>query len=114
MLGVQLNKNQARGNADALVIEVDEASRNNEYRGNVYVAGRMEGHEPTSEETFEESFSPGWFAKFPSAMSHKPSDYAPTSEAPFAGKGTRLDDAPKDRNGAERGDETTPGPIELR
>jgi hypothetical protein len=113
VLGVQLNKNQARGNADALVIEVDEASRNNEYRGNVYVAGKMEGHEPTSEETVEESFSPGWFAKFPSAMSHTPGDYTPTSEAPFAGKATRFDDAPKDRNGQERGDATTPGPIEL-
>jgi hypothetical protein len=113
VLGVQLNENQARGNADALVIEVDEASRNNEYRGNFYVAGRMEGHEPTSEETFEESFSSGWFAKFPSAMSHAPGDYVPTSEAPFASKVSRFDDAPKDRNGRERGEETTPGPIEL-
>ena len=34
--------------------------------------------------------------------------------APFAGKATRFDDAPKDRNGQERGDETTAGPIELR
>jgi hypothetical protein len=47
-------------------------------------------------------------------MSHGPSDYAPTSKAPFAGKGTRFDDAPQDRNVQERGDETTPGPIELR
>jgi hypothetical protein len=73
----------------------------------------MEGHEPTSEETVEESFSPGWFAKFPSAMSHTPGDYAPTSEAPFAGKATRFDDARKDRDGRERADATTPGPIEL-
>jgi hypothetical protein len=113
VLGVQLGKKQARGNADSLLIEVDEASRNNEYRGNFYVAGRMEGHEPTSEETFEDSFSPGWFAKFPTAMSHAPGDYAPTGDAPFAGKGSRFDDAPRDRNGQERGEGTTPGPIEL-
>jgi hypothetical protein len=42
----------------------------------------MEGHEPTSHETFEESFSTGWFAKFPTAISHTPGDYAPTGEAP--------------------------------
>jgi hypothetical protein len=38
---------------------------------------------------------------------------APTAEAPFAGNGDRFDEAPQDRNGADRGDETTPGPVEF-
>ncbi len=114
LLGVQLNKNQARGDAAALLMEVDQASRDNAYRGNVYVAGRMEGHEPTREETFEASFSPGWFAKFPMTIGHDPDSYAPTGKAPFVGKGRRQEDAPKDLNGTERSEATTAGPIEPR
>ena len=67
VLGVQVNDGEARGNPAALLMEVDETSRNNVYRGNLYVSGKFEGHEPNGEETSEEEFLPGWFTKFPAA-----------------------------------------------
>ncbi len=114
VLGIQVNDGEARGNPAALLLEVDEASRNNAYRGNLYVAGKFEGYEPNGEEMSEPEFLPGWFAKFPTAASDKVSGFKPTAEAPFLGKGTRSDDAPNDRNGTERGDEVDLGPIQSR
>ena len=112
VLGIQVNDGEARGNPSALLVEVDEASRNNAYRGNLYVSGKFEGYEPNGEETSEQEFLPGWFAKFPTAARDKVSGFKPTAEAPFLAKGKRSDDAPTDRNGTERGDDVDLGPIE--
>ena len=112
VLGIQVNDGEARGNPAALLMEVDEASRNNAYRGNFYVSGKFEGYEPNGDETSEQEFQSGWFAKFPVGAKDKVSGFKPTAEAPFLGKGTRSDDAPNDRNGTERGDEVDLGPIQ--
>ena len=113
VLGIQVNDGEVRGNPGALLMEVDEASRNNAYRGNLYVSGKFEGYEPNNDEASEQEFLPGWFAKFPTAAKDKVSGFKPTAEAPFLGKGTRSPDAPNDRNGTERGDEVDLGPIEV-
>ena len=97
-----------------MLMEVDEASRNNAYRGNFYVSGKFEGYEPNGDEISEQEFLPRWLAKFPTAASDKVSGFKPTAEAPFLGKGTRSDDAPTDRNGTERGNEVDLDPIQSR
>ena len=102
-------------NPDALLMEVDETVADNIYRDNLYISGKMEGREPTDNETAQEDFSPSWFTKFPTgAVRHDPNGFTPTTEAPFLGKGSRSPDAATDRNGIPRADKVDLGPIEAK
>jgi hypothetical protein len=95
-------------------MEVDDTVGENIYRHNLYVSGKLEGREPNHQETARPDFSPGWFAKFPSAMNRDPNDFRPLAGAPFLGAGVPIRDAPTDRYGAARTDQVDLGPIEVR
>jgi hypothetical protein len=113
IVGVRAGGGAVAANPAALLMEVDSTVGDNVYRSNLYVAGKLEGREPSGEETARPDFSPGWFAKFPAGMSHDPSDFKPTAAAPFLGKGALAPEAPSDRNGAARAGEVDLGPIEV-
>ncbi len=114
LVGVQINDGDASANPAALLMDVDDTSAGNAYRGNMYISGTFEGRKPEADETTVEEFSRDWFANFPTGLSHNANDFTPTGDAPFIGKGERLEDAPSDRNGAERPNAATLGPIEAR
>ena len=95
-------------------MEVDETVAQQRLPRQPLCLGQVRRHEPNGDETSEQEFPSGWFAKFPVGAKDKVNDFKPTAEAPFLGKGTRSDDAPSDRNGTERGDEVDLGPIQSR
>jgi hypothetical protein len=113
ILGVRASGSQVTANPSALLMEVDDTVRENVYRSNLYVSGKIEGRTPNGDETALANFSPAWFAKFPAALSHDPNDFKPTAEAPYLGKGTLLPGAPSDRYGAARTGRVDLGPIEV-
>ena len=77
-------------------------------------SGKIEGRTPEAQETVRPDFSPGWFAKFPTALNRDPNDFRPTPRAPFLGIGALSPLAPTDRNGAARAGKVDLGPIETR
>ena len=111
ILGIAIDGTTVSANPEALLLEVDDTIGDNVYRGNLYVSGRLEGREPSAEEMVRADFSPGWFQRFPTAISHNPADFAPTAEAPFLGIGILLPDAPADRTGVARRGRADLGPI---
>ena len=94
-------------------MEVDDTVGENVYRGNLYISGKLEGRQPNDQETAREDFSPGWFANFPTTLTHDPNAFKPAPDLPMLGKGTLSADAPSDRNGVSRSGEVDLGPIEL-
>lgn len=113
LLGVRGDNGTMTGDPSALLMEVDDTVGDNIYRSNLYASGRIEGRTPNATETVREDFSPGWYARFPTDISHDPNDFTPAPGAPFLDLGTRLPDATTDRNGALRSDRVDLGPIEL-
>ncbi len=113
ILGIQVDGKDVTENPTATLMEVDDTVSDNIYRSNFYVGGTLEGRSVNDDETFREDFSPSWFAKFPVALNHNPNDLRPTEDAPFAGIGALIVQAPTDRNGTPRSSEVDLGPIEL-
>ncbi len=97
----------------AMLMGVDDTVGENVYRGNLYVAGKMEGREAGEGETAMDKFSAGWFKAFGPGMTHDANDFTPTKSAPYLGKGEVLEDAPADRNGVARDGAVDLGPIEV-
>ncbi len=112
LIGIQREGDAVTANANALLMEVDASVSANTYRGNFYVSGRIEGRDPSPEEVVRTDFSPTWFRRFPTVVRHDPSDFAPTSEAPFLEMGELLPDALADRSGVARQGRVAIGPIE--
>ncbi|ODA68121.1 hypothetical protein A7A08_01291 [Methyloligella halotolerans] len=112
LIGVSRNGATVTANPDALLMEVDETTAENSYRGNLYISGRLDGREPNSSEFALSNFEPGWFADFPAEMTHDPDAFAPGPEAPFLDKVAPEDDARFDRNGQPRSNPADLGPIE--
>ena len=113
IVGVRVSGGNVTANPSALLMEVDDTVGENVYRSNLYVSGKLEGRTPNKEETARADFSAGWFAKFPTALAHDPSDFKPTAGAPFLGTGTLSAHGPADRYGAARSGKVDLGPIEV-
>lgn len=113
LLGVRITGGQARANPAATLLEVDGTVGGNVYRGNLYVAGRMEGRSPNANETKRSGFSAAWYKNFPLQLNHNANAFKPTASAPFLGKGDLVKAARKDRNGKTRKDPVDLGPIEV-
>jgi hypothetical protein len=88
--------------------------RANDYRGNLYISGRIEGRAPTPDERARGDFSRGWYADFPTTLRAGPDAFRPAPGAPFLGAGTRSPFAPVDRNGVPRAERVDLGPAALR
>jgi hypothetical protein len=101
------------GSGNALLMEVDGTAGANTYRGNVYIAGRIEGREPGEGEMVLEELAPGWFKSLPGSVEDGADGFLPTPEAPFLGRAEALADAPADRTGAVRSGNVEPGPFEV-
>jgi hypothetical protein len=112
IVGMRLQSGRAAANPSALLMEVDETVGENVYRNNLYTTGRLEGREPGDQEISQQEFSPDWFRKFPSGLAFDPSDFSPSSSAPFLGAGTYSPDAPLDFNAFPRSGQVDLGPIE--
>ncbi len=65
ILGFTLEGGKASANPKALLMEVDDTVGDNVYRGNLYVSGKLEGREPSGEETAREDFDPGLVRALP-------------------------------------------------
>jgi hypothetical protein len=113
ILGLRVNGGAVAANPQALLMDVDDTVGGNAYRGNLYVAGKMEGRTPNGQEHTSEAFAADWFTKFPAALNHDPNDFTPTTRAPFFGKGAFIPQAATDRNGRRRTGEVDLGPIAM-
>lgn len=114
LVGIKIEGDTVSANPDALLMEVDETAKENIFRGNVYVSGRLEGRDPNPSELVRDDFSPAWFAGFPAALQHDPNAFAPVAGAPWLDIGEPSPDATEDRNGIDRSRPVDPGPFELK
>ncbi len=114
LVGVTIDGGDVTANPSAMLMEVDDTVGDNTYSGNLYVSGKIEGHEPGSDEVSRDDFSAGWFAKFPTAVGGSPNDFTPTADSPAIGAGKLLADSPADRNGTARSGDVDLGPIEVK
>jgi len=94
-------------------MEVDDTVRENVYRGNMYIGGKVEGRTPNAQEFVRPDFFAGWFTRFPTAMNRDPNDFRPTPGAPMLGIAPPSRDAPTDRFGRMRPAQADLGPIEV-
>jgi hypothetical protein len=112
VLGVTLGAGGVTVNPGALLMEADATVGANVYSRNVYVGGTFDGHTVGADELRETTLQPGWFAGFPTSLTHVFTGFAPTASAPWATAGQRLADAPADMTGKARGATTALGPLE--
>ncbi len=111
LLGVTLGGSVA-GNANALLMEVDDTVLANVYTRNAYVSGRLEGRVPGADELRSVPLDAAWFAGFPTSLQHLLTGFAPDSGAPWIQAGQVLSDSPADMHGETRKTPTALGPIE--
>jgi hypothetical protein len=113
LLGIQVEGGQVVANGSALLMEVDDTVMDNEYAGNFYVSGTVQGRQPGDNETVLTEFSAGWFERFPTALNHEPADLALTAQAPFLRAGAFHAGAPLDARGYVRSGKVDVGPFQL-
>jgi hypothetical protein len=112
VLGVSLSGGVVAANPGALLMEADATVTANVYTRNIYIGGTFDGHTVGADELRETTLGPGWFAGFPTSLTHVFTGFAPTASAPWAEAGQLLSDAPADMLGHARGATTALGPLE--
>ncbi len=113
LLGVSFEGGAVAANPSAVLMEVDGSVAENDYAGNVYVSGVVEGRQPNEGERILDEFSDARFARFPTGLDHEPNDFRPTADARFLGAGAFHEGAPFDRQGNRRSGDVDAGPFEL-
>jgi len=112
LLGVAVSGGNAAKVPKALLMEIDEAGKDNLFASNFYGDGYIEGRNPNSSEMEVPDFSMDWFTAFPVSVDGGVAGFAPRSTSPYLDGGMLLMDAVQDMNGSPR---TTPvdlGPFE--
>ena len=112
LLGVAVSGGNAAKAPKALLMEIDEAGKDNLFASNFYGDGYIEGRNPNSSEMEVPDFSMDWFTAFPVSVDGGVTGFAPSSTSPYLDGGMLLMDAVQDMNGSPR---TTPvdlGPFE--